>query len=300
MKILLSAGHGGADSGSIGSDKGKEKDRTIDLANLVATKLRNMGHTVTAKQEKNWLGWTSSNKKGYDYALSIHFNSFNGSATGTECFYKSANGKASELSKAVAEAMEIKNRGAKQTSELRMLNIGFDNLLEICFHDNSNDLSKYNANKDKVATAIANVIAGGKTVSTGPTATKPSNNSYKGSSLVDYLKSIGVDSSFANRKKLAQNNGIKNYTGTASQNTTLLSKLRGGSTTTTSTSNTPYYTKYSGKSSSLVDALKTLGINSSFSNRTKIAKANGINLYIGSANQNTTLLNLLKQGKLKK
>jgi len=188
MKILLSAGHGGRDSGSIGTDNGKEKDRTMDLVNLVASKLRNMGHTVTAKQEKNWLGWTSSNKKGYDYALSIHFNSYNGSATGTECFYKNIKGKASELSKTVSSAMGIRNRGAKQTSNLRMLNIGFDNLLEICFHDNSNDLSKYNANKDAVATAIANVITNGKTVSTGTSTSKPSNSTYKGSSLVDYLK----------------------------------------------------------------------------------------------------------------
>lgn len=300
MKILLSAGHGGADSGSIGLDNGKEKDRTMDLVNLVANKLKNMGHTVTTKQEKNWLGWTSSNRNGYDYALSIHFNSFNSLATGTECFYKSKLGKASELSKAVANAMGIKNRGAKQTSELRMLNIGFDNLLEICFHDNSNDLSKYNTNKDAVATAIANAITGGKAVITTNTVAKPSNNSYKGNSLVDYLKSIGVDSSFTNRKKLAQTNGIKNYTGTASQNTALLNKLRGNKATTTTTSNTSYYARYYGYSGSLVDALKSLNIDSSFSNRSKIAKTNGVKVYLGTSNQNTTLLNLLKQGRLKK
>ena len=299
MKILLSAGHGGADSGSIGSDSKKEKDRTMDLVNQVASKLKNMGYTVTVKQEKNWLGWTSSNRNGYDYALSIHFNSFNGSATGTECFYKNKLGKASELSKAVANVMGIKNRGAKQTSELRMLNIGFDNLLEICFHDNSNDLSKYNTNKDAVATAIANAITGSKTVSAGTTAPKLSNG-YTGGSLVDYLKSIGVDSSMANRRKLAQANGIKNYTGTASQNTTLLNKLRGGKAATTTTSTTSYYPKYNGSSSSLVDALKSLGINSSFGNRRSIAKSNGISIYLGTSNQNTTLLNLLKQGRLKK
>ncbi|WP_212949424.1 DUF3597 family protein [Siminovitchia terrae] len=46
-------------------------------------------------------------------------------------------------------------------------------------------------------------------------------------SIVDYLKSINVDSSFANRKKLAAKQGIKDYTGTALQNTQLLKKLRG-------------------------------------------------------------------------
>lgn len=61
-----------------------------------------------------------------------------------------------------------------------------------------------------------------------------------------------------------------------------------------------YYKKCVSKYSSLVDALKSIGVNSSFSNRSKIAKANGIKVYIGTAKQNTQLLNLLKQGKLKK
>ena len=52
--------------------------------------------------------------------------------------------------------------------------------------------------------------------------------SYKGSSIVDGLNSIGVTSSFANRKKIAKANGITNYTGTAKQNTTLLNKLKAG------------------------------------------------------------------------
>lgn len=59
-----------------------------------------------------------------------------------------------------------------------------------------------------------------------------------------------------------------------------------------------YFKKYTGKSVSFVDALKAIGINSSFSYRKKIAKANGIKVYIGSAAQNTKLLNLLKAGKL--
>ena len=59
-----------------------------------------------------------------------------------------------------------------------------------------------------------------------------------------------------------------------------------------------YYKKYRGKSNSLVDALKSIGVNSSFSNRFKIAKKNGIKSYVGTSSQNTKLLNLLKKGKL--
>lgn len=59
-----------------------------------------------------------------------------------------------------------------------------------------------------------------------------------------------------------------------------------------------YYPRYKGKSSSIVDALKSLSINPSKSNRKKIATLNGIKNYTGSASQNTKLLNLLKKGKL--
>ena len=55
-------------------------------------------------------------------------------------------------------------------------------------------------------------------------------------------------------------------------------------------------TSYSGKS--FVDALKNRGVNSSMSFRKKIAKANGIKNYTGTAKQNTKLLNLMKKGKL--
>lgn len=45
-------------------------------------------------------------------------------------------------------------------------------------------------------------------------------------SIVDYLDSIGQDSSYAARKKLAEQNGIQGYSGTAAQNTNLLSILQ--------------------------------------------------------------------------
>lgn len=60
-----------------------------------------------------------------------------------------------------------------------------------------------------------------------------------------------------------------------------------------------YYPKYTGKSSSIVDALKAVGVsNPTLTFRAKIAKANGITAYIGTASQNTKMLVLLKNGKL--
>ena len=54
------------------------------------------------------------------------------------------------------------------------------------------------------------------------------NSSYKGNSIVDALKQIGVDSSFEHRKKLAERNNITNYRGTPEQNTKLLNLLKQG------------------------------------------------------------------------
>ena len=59
-----------------------------------------------------------------------------------------------------------------------------------------------------------------------------------------------------------------------------------------------YYPRYKGKSSSIADALKSLSINPSKSNRKRIATLNGVKNYTGTATQNTKLLNLLKRGKL--
>lgn len=104
---------------------------------------------------------------------------------------------------------------------------------------------------------------------------------YKGNSIVDYLKSIGVDGGFKNRKKLAKENGINNYSGTAEQNLKLLEILRGKKTS-----------NYQGNS--IVDYLKSVDIDSSYANRKKLAKENGINNYSGTADQNLKLLEKLR------
>lgn len=65
-------------------------------------------------------------------------------------------------------------------------------------------------------------------------------------------------------------------------------------------STTAYYPRYTGTSGSIVAALNAVGINSTYATRKLIAKENGITGYIGSARQNTQMLQLLKCGKLKR
>ncbi|WP_242698100.1 N-acetylmuramoyl-L-alanine amidase [Bacillus sp. SD088] len=72
--------------------------------------------------------------------------------------------------------------------------------------------------------AVQDAINGNTSTPKKPSKSK---GDQKTNSIVDYLKSIKVDSSFANRKKLAAKHGIKNYSGTAGQNAQLLKKMRG-------------------------------------------------------------------------
>ena len=65
-----------------------------------------------------------------------------------------------------------------------------------------------------------------------------------------------------------------------------------------SNNSTQYYQKCDNRYNSLVDALKSINVDSSFSNRKKIAIKNGISLYIGTSQQNKRLLDKLKAGRL--
>ncbi|WP_101844207.1 N-acetylmuramoyl-L-alanine amidase [Halobacillus sp. Marseille-P3879] len=118
------------------------------------------------------------------------------------------------------------------------------------------DLKKLNPSVDPSKLKI------GEKIKIKETASKPapkpaSNGDMKTTSIVTYLKSIGVDSSFNYRAKLAAKYGISRYKGTAPQNISLLSKMRGGSKSAAPKTATPK------KSSSPVKGkIKIIGVNS--------------------------------------
>lgn len=85
---------------------------------------------------------------------------------------------------------------------------------------------------------VQNRAAGVPQVSQPQAPTAPK-STYTGSSIVDYLNSIGQASDAASRAKLAAQNGITGYTGTAAQNTALLNKLRGTQGSTQNNTITP-------------------------------------------------------------
>lgn len=61
-----------------------------------------------------------------------------------------------------------------------------------------------------------------------------------------------------------------------------------------------FYPKCAQEYTTIADALYSIGVDSSYSHRKKIAAVNGIKWYVGTAAQNTQMLNLLKNGMLKK
>lgn len=75
---------------------------------------------------------------------------------------------------------------------------------------------------------------------------------------------------------------------------------KNATTKPTATQNSIYYPAYTGKKTTLSAAMTSLGINSTYAFRKKIAKANGFVGYMGTATQNTQMYNLLVAGLLKK
>lgn len=84
----------------------------------------------------------------------------------------------------------------------------------------SKAISDIQAKTNTIASQVPTAVKA-TTIATPP-ATTPK---YTGTSIVDYLKSVGKQSDYSTRSNLAAQYGIKNYTGTAQQNTQLLSLM---------------------------------------------------------------------------
>ncbi|MBM7837741.1 hypothetical protein JOC54_000972 [Alkalihalobacillus xiaoxiensis] len=101
-----------------------------------------------------------------------------------------------------------------------------------------------------------------------PAQAKPKGNQTTGS-IVVYLDSVGVNSSFSNRARLAQQHGTSNYSGTATQNTRLLNILRGGGST--SAPSKPAVRAGEG----IVNWMNRAKLDSSYTNRARLAAQHG-------------------------
>lgn len=121
-------------------------------------------------------------------------------------------------------------------------------------------------------------------------------------SLYPALESIGIYCDWELHKMIAAANGIYGFEGTVAQNTYLLDLLKQGKlkkpTSSTTIPEVEYFPVCEGSYTSLYPALESIGVYCDWELHRKIAIANGIFDFEGTVEQNTQLLNLLKQGKL--
>lgn len=222
----------------------------------VISRLRADGHTVYdctddsgRTQGANLANIVAKcNKHTVDYDISIHLNSGRGDSSGDGktggvevlIYSTSVEPKAKAVADAIASEFGYALRsdgstgsaGVKIKKSLYVLKHTTNKamLIECCFVDDADDAKVWNA--DRCAKAIVKGLTG-KTVSANPSTSSGSSSTgfssgYSGNSIVDYLNSIGKDSSFSARKQYAAQYGISNYKGTASQNLQLLNAMRVG------------------------------------------------------------------------
>ena len=86
-----------------------------------------------------------------------------------------------------------------------------------------------------------------------PADMKKSN--YQGSSIVEYLNSLGQASDYGTRSSLASKYGIQNYVGSAAQNTQLLNILRGSQSSSNPVIPTVQYNTPAGPTNSKGDII---------------------------------------------
>jgi N-acetylmuramoyl-L-alanine amidase len=169
MRIAISSGHGKYVRGASGLID--EVDEARKVVPAVREFILASGHeciefhddTSTTQSENlntivNW-----HNKQTRDYDVSVHFNAYvpTDGGRGTEVLYITQEMLAADLSKAIAEASGLINRGAHKRSDLYFLN-GTTKpsvLIEVCFVDAGADVEDYQTYMDPICEAIANTLA---------------------------------------------------------------------------------------------------------------------------------------------
>lgn len=305
-KLFIIPGHGDGDCGAVGNGY-QEAERVRALAQ----RIKDFGGDDVLLSDFN-LNSYRSNIIGKGLVpkdcviLELHLDSHeNINAKGGHVIIN-ANFKADEYDEALAKMISEMFPGRSKTivgrTDLancnRCASMGYNyRLMECCFISNADDVQKFNANIDELA---KNILAcfeiTAKEASDFKAEVEVVQNTAPARKSVDELAKEVIaglhGTGHENRKASLAKQGYNNYDEVRAR----VNELCGVKTTSAPKVN--YYARYFGTSGSLVDALNSLKIGSSLANRKKIAKANGISNYAGTAAQNIKLLNLLKQGKL--
>ncbi|MBQ3302440.1 MAG: cell wall-binding repeat-containing protein [Eggerthellaceae bacterium] len=168
FRLYLDAGHGYNDLGNgkyaTGAEGNGYQEATLtrELVNKVAKILREeCGLNVFANIDGGpyWERHAEAVEEGCDAILSIHFNAAGG--TGTESLRHNYNAAESsdewqaQIHQCLIEGVRLTDRGMKEQEVAILGGILPATLLEICFIDNKDDITWYQARKDTVARKIA-------------------------------------------------------------------------------------------------------------------------------------------------
>ena len=219
-KFLIDCGHtlAGGDTGAIGCGK-LEQNLTREVGMKVISKLQALGHTVVNCTVDYASSMSASlaarvnkaNNAGGDLYVCIHFNASNGLGHGTEVF--THNGKELTQARNVLNnicALGFTNRGIKSANLYVINHTNMDALLvECCFIDNANDMSKYNA--ENFANAIVKGLVGTTVNTTSNNVSNANTTNYtvrdfQAAYNKQYNKSIAVDNIIGNETEQAMKN----------------------------------------------------------------------------------------------
>ncbi len=175
MKIAIAKGHTlrGKGTGAVGIKS--ETGLNRPLGDKVIDKLKRLGQEVVEcviDESNSDLAYrvNKANKANVDLYVEIHFNYFNGSASGTEVHTLKSGLKANEYAQRVVNEIAklgYKNRGVKHSDFYVLRHTSMEAILiECCFIDNAEDMNRYNVE------AMANAIVLGL-VGSLPEESKP-------------------------------------------------------------------------------------------------------------------------------
>lgn len=164
--MFISAGHSDRDPGAVAFDR-READIAVEFRNLVSFYLHRAGveHDLDGSETQNMpLSAAARTAREHRVAVEFHCNAGPASATGVEvlCAPKD-NALAARLCKAIADTLDIRNRGVKgessgQHSRLAFIRAG-GLIVELFFLTNEGDLAAYDGRKWLLAREVAAVLA---------------------------------------------------------------------------------------------------------------------------------------------
>jgi len=200
MRIAISSGHGQKVQGATDLINEVTEARRVVIA--VTHHLRERKATVmefhdntSTTQSTNVntiVAWHNAQTRDLD--VSIHFNHSGGGtvdrAIGTEVLFVTQQALAARVSKAIAQASGLIDRGAKKRTDLAFLSRTSKPaiLVEVCFVNSREDVRLYQAQFNNICTAIAGSIMGSATTPTVPRPPEGGAAVAGGANLRDFLK----------------------------------------------------------------------------------------------------------------